>query len=1263
MIFKNSLKILQWNCRSIRRKFDLLYHVADYDILVIIETWLPHDVHFHLPGFKIVRFDRIHGEGGGIAIFVKDKISFDKIDINLNINQGALEYGAISIKTERNELAIIALYRPPYNGKTLSTLEWQILIREVKKYEYFLLVGDINAHHQFWGSTKSCRNGRVIFDLYDADDIHILNDGSPTHISGPNNYSESNIDLSFASPSLSIYCNWRVGDDAWGSDHLPITIDVNTHVSLEEKQDYRYNINKLDWTVLYEELDKCKKDFSDINFLNMCVKDRYILFVHKLTKAIENSLPDMYKPKDNPNDNSIYKKKLKRPSCIWWNEECSKAVRIRRAKFKSLRYKMTREQFLEMKKIDARTKAILKESKRNSFRNFCESLNSRSNISNVWTKIKLFKNSGSRPLSFDGNKGMIGSMAECIENLCPPKVAVNHRHNINNLKESEISHELESLFTYDELEISICKANLKSAPGFDRINYLIINKLPEYHKRILLDIYNDLFYTCKFPDQWQKYLVLFIPKGSGNKVRPISLASCLLKLMERMICERLTWWVEKNNILAKTQSGFRKGKSCMDNLSVLTSEIHNSFYRNKKIAALLLDVKGAYDNVIPELLIVDLIDVGLPRKIVMFIQNLVSERSLIFVNYPGNITKKTYKGLPQGSVMSPLLYALYTRKISLIVDPRVKILEFADDIVVYMEIDNEEDIRIMEIETHKISNLLKDKNLALAPEKCKFIVFRNSTRKKIDYTFNMNNINITQEENVKFLGMHLDKRMNWDCHIMQTTLKCQKSLNILSCLRGTWWGSDPNTLLLIYKALIRSRIEYGGYLISPCSKNNFSKLEKIQNNAIRLCMGYRKSTPVNVMLAESKEISLEFRFEFLAYKYLLKCLSINNNKTINILENTKELLDNPLIINNRNKSTLLNCYENIWFFRDTIITSDICYRFSMEYNNSLTKPNIDLINGLSIAASISPTIEFNNCFSRDEDADKTLYLYTDGSKLQENGRDHVGFAVYSTDVSLNCKYKINDNASIFTAECLALKKALILISTHHHNKFNIFSDSKSALEALNHLGCNKNESPLITYIRELSAHVKNLNKQVTFTWIPAHVGIKGNEIADLEAKLAAKNGTYLQENIPVTDLFSKFRSKCIKSHQNKIEELGKKKGIFYYENFYNKKTRPWFHKHNISRKAIVSINRLRSNHSSLNNSLVKINVVPSDLCECGKSPDTPDHIFWCCEKHVEERKIMEKGLHANNVFGPYSAIPLLASNQKIVIKIIARFIDSIDKRL
>lgn len=303
-----------------------------------------------------------------------------------------------------------------------------------------------------------------------------------------------------------------------------------------------------------------------------------------------------------------------------------------------------------------------------------------------------------------------------------------------------------------------------------------------------------------------------------------------------------------------------------------------------------------------------------------------------------------------------------------------------------------------------------------------------------------------------------------------------RPMRILRCLRGTWRGADPKTLLMLYKSLVRSKIKYCGYLISPCKESYFEKLQKIQNKFFRIVMGYRNSTPINVIHAETKVQYLEFRFKHLGYKFVLKSLSYLENKLILKLESLSNLADNLVYENNNQKSMLLKFYEDSWFSDGIIIKLKLYYKYTISFNDYLTNINVDLASGKKL--KVQNMQAFNNKFKNEN----RIHIYTDGSKMTENDKSFVGFAVWSENPAYVESNKISDFASIYTAECLALIHTCNLIIKNEDSLFRIFTDSKSALKSLLNRSKSNNESPLIIQLKDKLAKIKNIGKNVIFTW-------------------------------------------------------------------------------------------------------------------------------------------------------------------------------------
>lgn len=214
----------------------------------------------------------------------------------------------------------------------------------------------------------------------------------------------------------------------------------------------------------------------------------------------------------------------------------------------------------------------------------------------------------------------------------------------------------------------------------------MIRAFPNNLLVFLKNLFNEVLNKGEIPLSWKKSLVIFIPKSNGKNLRPITLTSAIVKIMEKCIYNRMRWLLEAHFLIPDCQFGFRNFKLCTDNLTILTNHIKKGFARKAYVVGLFLDIAGAFDNVIPEILIGDLENLGIPAGIRKFIHNIMTERLTIF-NKNGNITQAFLinKGVPQGSILSPMLFNIYMRGITEYIGADVEILQYADDLVLTCE--------------------------------------------------------------------------------------------------------------------------------------------------------------------------------------------------------------------------------------------------------------------------------------------------------------------------------------------------------------------------------------------------------------------------------------------------------------------------------------------------------------------------------------------------------------------------------------------------
>lgn len=185
-------------------------------------------------------------------------------------------------------------------------------------------------------------------------------------------------------------------------------------------------------------------------------------------------------------------------------------------------------------------------------------------------------------------------------------------------------------FTKKEFYSTLKKCKKNSAAGIDQISYEIIRKLPRDYLDIMFRIFNECFITGQYPEMWRRTLVKFIPKPGGKGTRPVSLTPSPGKIMERMINCRLEHFVESNDLIPVHQIGFRKERSAMECVIALASDILEGFTEGKGTVAVALDIKGAFNALLPAEVVGELERVNAPTRIINFVSFMITKRHLSF---------------------------------------------------------------------------------------------------------------------------------------------------------------------------------------------------------------------------------------------------------------------------------------------------------------------------------------------------------------------------------------------------------------------------------------------------------------------------------------------------------------------------------------------------------------------------------------------------------------------------------------------------------
>jgi hypothetical protein len=217
----------------------------------------------------------------------------------------------------------------------------------------------------------------------------------------------------------------------------------------------------------------------------------------------------------------------------------------------------------------------------------------------------------------------------------------------------------------------------------------MLKHLGHTSKRVLLKIFNQSWTQGIVPTTWKEAQIIpILNKGKDKKdprsYRPISLLSCVGKVMEMLVNQRLINHLESNNILSPSQTGYRKHRNTEDQLSYLAQSVENAFQEKKKLLAVFFDLSRAFDKVWKEGLLLKLLQTGVRHKMWTWIQHFLYARTAR-VKVDGHLSKKVIlrEGVPQGGVLSPTLFLVYINDVIAILTRNVPNTLHADDLAIW----------------------------------------------------------------------------------------------------------------------------------------------------------------------------------------------------------------------------------------------------------------------------------------------------------------------------------------------------------------------------------------------------------------------------------------------------------------------------------------------------------------------------------------------------------------------------------------------------
>ena len=531
-----------------------------------------------------------------------------------------------------------------------------------------IIVGDFNAKNKLWNSTKENARRRAIEQLLIQNNYVALNTSQPTYQNSRGQV--SHIDLTLVSSVLATKCSWHTKNNTMGSDHMPILCHVDDHPYVETASLPKWKLDKADWK-LYKE--GCKNYIHTLLVYDDDIDTFNKNIINMVNTASGSSIPRRKSSK-----------KTKHNPLPYWNDRIRKAVYDRNCARNKMNRTKTQENIKGYKRAKGTAQHIIKDSAVTYWQNYCNTIDSSTRLGTVWNMAKRMNGIQCNI----ANKHLIGTNGQVIESnadkaelLAQKFSAVSHTNNysekfrqqkcivesnqsllMNDARTTDNNQHLNIPFSEYEMRQAITQAKNNTSPGEDGIPYECLKELPGSGQRMLLRLYNLIWEKGHIPKVWKHAIVIPIPKGGkdpheASSYRPIALTSTMCKVMERLVANRLTWYLEKHNILTNAQTGFRRNRSTTDQIIRLQDTINRSLRNHSSTLGVFLDFEKVFDMMWRSGLLIKLKSYGINGHMFDWIRDFLTDRTIqVRVGIELSRTHVIENGTPQGAMISPILF-------------------------------------------------------------------------------------------------------------------------------------------------------------------------------------------------------------------------------------------------------------------------------------------------------------------------------------------------------------------------------------------------------------------------------------------------------------------------------------------------------------------------------------------------------------------------------------------------------------------------------
>jgi len=832
------------------------------DILALTETWLtgtgtdsPIIAAMLPPGYGIIHVPRA-SRGGGTAVVFRLSISISRVSIDGQV-PSTFEVIECLVKLPIM-LRLCIVYRPP--GTAFLDDFSEYLSNVISKPGHLIIAGDFNEH------VENPADRRALEFLNTLSSF-----GLSQHVTKPTHKSNHILDLFITSTTDNIIKQCTPLDYDF-PDHFPVFAEINVKKPLLPQKHIQYRkTRQVTKEALCDAL--ATTPLMDASLEQASLDELILLYDQSMRNVLDRVAP-------------LKSRTITlRPEALWYTDDIRAAKQSRRQferLWRSSGLAVHREMFVAAKN---QVKALIQQAKKNYYRNRVAECNGNNGqLFRVVTCIAGFDTSSPLPSSDD-----VVTLANDFSNFFIDKVSrIQSSIPSNNMHSAFLTtpYQISTPMTHfipvtQEAIMKIIASSPNKQCDLDPMPTHLLKLVASELCSAISQIINCSLETGTFPSAFKTALVSPLLKKSSldpecyNNYRPVSNLSFISKTLERVVKDQLMSHLEQNNLLECYQSAYRANHSTETALLRVHTDIRCALGDQKVVLMAMLDLSAAFDTVDHSIAINSLSSLGVSGVALKWFASYLQDHSqVVQIKRQRSANQPLNTGVPQGSVLGPVLFSLYTKSITdLLRRHDVQYHLYADDSQIYVtttidELDNAQ--RKLEECLAAVQQWMVDHSLKLNPDKTEFIVFasREVSKRLPPRLLHVGSAEVEQSQCVKNLGFYMNTNLTYEQHVNNVCRVGYLQLKLLSKLKRFL---DKKSLEIVIHAFISTRIDYCNSLLSGINDSCLRKLQLLQNACARLLTGSSRFDHITPVLCDLHWLPVKQRIVFKILVLTYKC--------------------------------------------------------------------------------------------------------------------------------------------------------------------------------------------------------------------------------------------------------------------------------------------------------------------------------------------------------------------------------------------------------